>query len=68
MILRHNLPVTSHTFLFGTRAKYIFEGDIVYYEPNFYQSLVDNNSATLDDTESWQVVQDSVDNYVSDAS
>lgn len=47
-------------------SKVYFEGDEVYVEPNFYQSLVDNNVAEVSDSESWQVIADSVNNYVSD--
>lgn len=47
--------------------KVYFEGDEVYSEPNFYQSLVNNNSAPLTDDKSWSVVDDSVDNYVTDS-
>lgn len=46
--------------------KTYFEGDEVYVEPNFYQSLIDNNTSVVTDTEKWQVINDSVDNYVSD--
>lgn len=47
-------------------GKTYFEGDEVYVEPNFYQSLVDNNTSDVSDTEKWVVVNDSVSNYVSD--
>ena len=47
-------------------TKVYFEGDEVYVEPNFYQSLVDNNTADVTDEESWTVINDSVANYVSD--
>lgn len=47
--------------------KVYFEGDVVYQEPNFYQSLVDNNTAPTGDEERWQVINDSIENYVSDA-
>lgn len=47
-------------------SKVYFEGDEVYVEPNFYQSLVNNNTADVSDTESWVVVNDSINNYVSD--
>ena len=48
-------------------SKVYFEGDEVYSEPNFYQSMVDNNSAPLTDDKSWQVIDDSVSNYVTDS-
>lgn len=47
-------------------SKVYFEGDVVYVEPNFYQSLINNNTAEVTDENSWQVVSDSVANYVSD--
>lgn len=47
-------------------TKVYFEGDEVYVEPNFYQSLVNNNTADVTDEESWTVINDSVANYVSD--
>lgn len=47
-------------------TKVYFEGDVVYVEPNFYQSLINNNTADVTDAESWEVINDSVNNYVSD--
>ena len=47
--------------------KVYFEGDVVYVEPNFYESLVNDNTSEVTDEESWQITNDSVDNYVSDA-
>lgn len=47
--------------------KVYFEGDVVYVEPNFYESLINDNTSEVTDEESWQVANDSVDNYVSDA-
>lgn len=47
-------------------TKVYFEGDEVYVEPNFYQSLVDNNTSDVTDDKKWQVINDSVENYVSD--
>ena len=47
--------------------KTYFEGDEVYVSPNFYQSLIDNNTSAVTDTGKWLVINDSVDNYVSDA-
>lgn len=46
--------------------KVYFEGDEVYVEPNFYQSLVDNNTSDVSDDKKWAVVSDSLSNYVSD--
>ena len=47
-------------------GKVYFSGDTVYVAPNFYQSLVDNNTAQVTDTESWQVVKDDESYYVMD--
>ena len=43
-----------------------FVDDEVYSEPNFYTSLIDNNTSSLTDTTAWQVTKDSVNNYVTD--
>lgn len=48
-------------------GKVYFTGDEVYVEPNFYESLVDGNTQPTTDAEAWKVVQDDVNNYVSDA-
>ena len=48
-------------------GKVYCEGDEVYVEPNFYQSLINNNSQPITDDKSWQVIDDSINNYVSDA-
>lgn len=50
-----------------TEGKIYFTDDVVYYENNFYKSLVDNNTALPTDTENWEPVQDSTLNYVTDA-
>lgn len=47
--------------------KVYFEGDVVYVEPNFYESLINENTSEVTDEESWQVANDSIDNYVTDA-
>lgn len=47
-------------------SKVYFEGDEVYVEPNFYQSLVDDNTSEVTDDKKWSVVSDDVANYVSD--
>ena len=47
-------------------SKIYFTGDVVYAEPNFYTSLVDNNTADLTDDKSWQPANDSIADYVSD--
>ena len=43
-----------------------FKGDIVYVDPNFYQSLVDNNTSDVSDTTKWTPYNQSVFNYISD--
>lgn len=48
-------------------GKAYFTGDVVYVEPNFYESLGDNNTSPVTDTGAWQVVNDSVNNYVQDS-
>jgi hypothetical protein len=51
---------------FWDSSKVYFEGDEVYVAPNFYQSLVNDNVSEVTDTEKWQIINDSVDNFVSD--
>ena len=46
--------------------KVYFEGDVVYNAPNFYVSLIDNNSASLTDDKSWKAINESVESYVTD--
>lgn len=46
--------------------KAYFTGDEVYYEPNFYKSLTDGNTTLPTDTTNWELVNDIVDNYISD--
>lgn len=48
-------------------GKIYFSGDVVYVEPNFYQSKIDNNTAEVSVTTAWQPIKDSVDSYVRDA-
>lgn len=48
-------------------GKAYFTGDVVYAEPNFYVSLVDANTYPVDNTEAWQLHNDSTDNYVQDS-
>lgn len=48
-------------------GKAYFTNDIVYYEPNFYQSLVDNNTELPTNTTNWQIINDSVNNYIQDS-
>lgn len=42
-----------------------FKGDIVFFCPNFYQALV-TTSQDPTDTDSWELYNDSVNNYVTD--
>ena len=41
--------------------------DVVYFAPNFYQSLKDNNRSVLSDTSSWAIVSGSLTDYVLDS-
>lgn len=47
-------------------GKTYFKDDIVYVEPNFYQSLVDDNTDPVTVEKKWAVVKDSTSNYVLD--
>lgn len=47
-------------------TKTYFKGDVVYFSPNFYESLVDSNTSALNDTTKWKVINDSEDNYIGD--
>lgn len=47
-------------------TKTYFKDDIVYSENNFYQSLIDNNTNPLTDTESWKVVKGDENEYILD--
>lgn len=47
--------------------KVYFVGDVVYSEPNFYTSLIDNNTNDLSDEESWKATNETVDEYVQDS-
>lgn len=44
-----------------------WKDDIVYYNGNFYQSLIDNNTTLPTDTEAWKPVKGDIYNYVTDA-
>lgn len=44
-----------------------FEGDVVYYEPNFFTSLIDKNTTSPDNTDNWALYNDSVNNYIQDS-
>lgn len=41
-------------------------GDIVYYNNNFYESLIDNNAEEPTDGETWKTIKDDILNYVTD--
>ena len=47
-------------------GKAYFKGDIVYVEPNFYKSLVDNNLSDVTDTQKWALYNDTELNYITD--
>lgn len=44
-----------------------FKGDVVYYEPNFYTSLIDANTTPPTNTDNWELTNDSVNNYIQDS-
>lgn len=44
-----------------------FNGDVVYYDNNFYKSLIDGNLTDPTDTDNWVLTPDSVNNYVQDS-
>lgn len=46
--------------------KIYFQGDIVYVEPNFYISKIDDNDKEVDDTDAWKPYKDDVSAYLSD--
>lgn len=48
-------------------GKTYFIDDIVYVEPNFYKSLINNNTQPVTDTEAWDVTKGDIYNYVTDA-
>ena len=48
-------------------GKAYFTDDIVYVEPNFYKSLIDNNTQPVTDTEAWEVTKGDIYNYVTDS-
>ena len=41
-------------------------GDIVYYNNNFYKSIIDDNMTAPDNSENWQKVRGNVNDYVQD--
>ena len=48
-------------------GKIYFKDEEVYVAPNFYKSLVDNNTQPVADSESWVAVKDSEENYLTDS-
>lgn len=50
-----------------TEGKIYFTDDIVYYENNFYKSLLDSNTSLPTNTEAWQAIAGNMQNYVTDA-
>lgn len=48
-------------------GKIYFIGDIVYYNQNFYKSLIDNNTSNPLTPEAWQVTPGNIQDYVTDA-
>ena len=57
-------PYILPTYMEG---KAYFTDDVVYLEPNFYQSLVDGNIETPTNTENWVLYNDSINNYIQDS-
>ena len=48
-------------------GKAYFKDDEVYFNSNFYKSLIDGNTTEPTDTTNWEIVKDSVDNYIQDS-
>lgn len=78
IIIGDNIEVTTDDFknLFTRDFPYLpvyvagkayFKDDEVYYAPNFYKSLTDGNLTLPTDTTNWQIVNDTVDNYIQDS-
>ena len=78
IIIGDNIEVTTDDFknLFGRDFPYLplyvegktyFKDDEVYFEPNFYKSLTDGNTTEPTDTTNWEVIKDSVDNFIQDS-
>lgn len=70
-----NLSVDDFRQLFARNFPYLpeynsdkiyFTGDVVYAEPNFYTSLIDENNKELSDEEAWKATNETVADYVSD--
>ena len=49
------------------RANKIYlKDDVVYYQDNFYISLIDNNTSSPTVITNWQLYNDNIDNYITD--
>lgn len=48
-------------------GKAYFKDDVVYLEPNFYQSLTDGNLTSPPNADNWALYNDSIDNYIQDS-
>lgn len=78
IIIGDNIEVTTDDFknMFTRDFPYLpvyiegkayFKDNEVYYAPNFYKSLTNGNTTLPTDTTNWELVNDSVDNYIQDA-
>ena len=78
IIIGDNIEVTTDDFknLFTRDFPYLplyiegktyFKDDEVYFNSNFYKSLTDGNTTEPTDTTNWEIVKDSVDNYIQDS-
>ncbi len=48
-------------------GKAYFINDVVYFNNNFYKSLIDGNLTSPDNSDNWELTNDSVDNYIQDS-
>lgn len=78
IIIGDNIEVTTDDFknLFTRDFPYLplyvegktyFKDDEVYFNSNFYKSLIDGNTTEPTDITNWEIVKDSVDNYIQDS-
>lgn len=47
--------------------KAYFKGDVVYYDNNFYKSLIDANLTAPSNTTNWALTNETTDNYIQDS-
>jgi len=47
--------------------KAYFKGDVVYYDNNFYKSLIDANLTPPSNTTNWALTNETTDNYIQDS-